>query len=278
MGTSVRLAAGRARPCAVLLRRCTVGGCCISIEFLQECTWKSWSRRSKVRTIKGLLWQTGRRVLRKNLLHFLTPTKETFSSRSPGMPPPLTGFFLIGVHRPCQPATKKASLTLAFPLPSPHRGVPPDSSSFRFRAGHLTQLTPPLAPFVTHPDIEGVGFAVENLSFFMQCPVFDHASFSSESRMADFLVFLACHGVPLSVGGRRRQFCCPARAGKTKSPGSPGLSKIIERPVYYGPLSSNPSARNLLGGVLPAPHRPGSTVHLSVPASFRGFIRPRRMG
>lgn len=65
---------------------------------------------------------------------------------------------------------------------------------------------------------------------------------------------------------------------KNEKPRLPGASTITERPVYYGPLSSNPSARNLLGGVLPAPHGPGLTMHPFGSCLFPGVDTPTADG
>jgi hypothetical protein len=122
----------------------------------------------------------------------------------------------------CLLETKKANRRFAIPSLYPAGEFPVLGSSALLScgAGFITHLPSPLAPFIAHLDVEGVGFAVENPPGFMKGKVFDHALFSPEGRMADIFVFLACHSVP--------PFRCVAGAGntlsrrktrKTKSPG-----------------------------------------------------------
>jgi hypothetical protein len=126
----------------------------------------------------------------------------------------------LGVASACW--RQKANRRFAIPSLYPAGEFPVLGSSALLScgAGFITHLPSPLAPFIAHLDVEGVGFAVENPPGFMKGKVFDHALFSPEGRMADIFVFLACHSVP--------PFRCVAGAGntlsrrktrKTKSPG-----------------------------------------------------------
>jgi hypothetical protein len=169
------------------------------------------------------LWQTGRRTFFKKPFSFPGFHKLNCFRPVNGTPPPSTGFFW-GI--PSAAGDKKANPRLAISSLSPSAKFPvvKNSAMSSFGAGFITHLSSPLAPFVAHLNVKGVGSAVENPPCFMQGTVFDYALLSPEGRMADAFVFLACHSVP--------PFRCVAGAGntlsrcktrKTKSPGWPGL-------------------------------------------------------